>query len=487
MAYPGPYTWLGWICMTPWLITVKRSRPLSGFILGLAYGALYILPYKINGIFNAVSSLNPPYHMEYAISAVFYSPYILPFAIFGIYKSYQKNESTRGIITDAALLMLLIYLFPKIFPVTPALVLHNQPVMIQLADIGGVPLILFLQIMINFLFADLLCELWNKKLRLKTVSMLAGIFICILSYGLHRMHIFEGGQNDENGVSVEILAVQPNLPLSAGISGLIRDNKRYVFSALEMSRKGIGEHPSTELIVWPEAHANASCDPNGPVMKKLEQVSKELGKAFIFHCNDTIDEEHQYNVAAMVRPDGVVETEYRKRGLIPIFESDFFRFAVFGDSKDYFKVIPGKKPVSYNIGANVKVAPFVCYDIHFQELVRKSVINGGEILLHMSNERLFDDLMISYSDHAMAVFRAVEFKKPMVRVTNTGFGAFVSPTGELLGDGITPFGKKGAYWYKVAPNKTKTFYCRFGDVILYLMIIWLIMDLFCTHYWNKII
>ncbi|MBM4129117.1 MAG: apolipoprotein N-acyltransferase, partial [Nitrospira sp.] len=78
-----------------------------------------------------------------------------------------------------------------------------------------------------------------------------------------------------------------------------------------------------------------------------------------------------------------------------------------------------------------------------------------------------------YQHFSMAVFRAIENRKPVVRAANTGVSGFIDSNGKIL--------SKTALFYRVVltedikTDRTKTFYTRYGDLFSYICIVFSIL------------
>ncbi len=67
-----------------------------------------------------------------------------------------------------------------------------------------------------------------------------------------------------------------------------------------------------------------------------------------------------------------------------------------------------------------------------------------------------------------AVFRAVEQRRPLVRGTNSGFGAHIKATGEIVPGSITPMNERAVRQANLYIPKEVTIYHRIGDAWLWL-------------------
>ena len=66
----------------------------------------------------------------------------------------------------------------------------------------------------------------------------------------------------------------------------------------------------------------------------------------------------------------------------------------------------------------------------------------------------------------MAVFRAVENRRPMIRAANTGFSAFIGPEGRIIA--LSSLFEEETLKASIGiSNSPLTFYARFGDLFAF--------------------
>ncbi len=93
---------------------------------------------------------------------------------------------------------------------------------------------------------------------------------------------------------------------------------------------------------------------------------------------------------------------------------------------------------------------------------------GGNIIVNMSDDAWFGDSTAANIHLSLALFRSVEYRIPLVRAANPGFGAFVRATGEIESGSLTPLFDATAQAYTLhVPQKT-SIYFYLGDRLLYL-------------------
>jgi apolipoprotein N-acyltransferase len=60
------------------------------------------------------------------------------------------------------------------------------------------------------------------------------------------------------------------------------------------------------------------------------------------------------------------------------------------------------------------------------------VQNNAEFLVNMTNDAWFEKTGAPYQHFSMAVFRAVENRRALVRAANTGISGFIDPAGRVM-------------------------------------------------------
>jgi apolipoprotein N-acyltransferase len=69
----------------------------------------------------------------------------------------------------------------------------------------------------------------------------------------------------------------------------------------------------------------------------------------------------------------------------------------------------------------------------------------------------------------MAVFRAIENRKPVIRAANTGISGFIDSSGRVLSE--SPLFQRLVLSESVKTDRTLTFYTKYGDLFSYLCIV----------------
>ena len=110
-------------------------------------------------------------------------------------------------------------------------------------------------------------------------------------------------------------------------------------------------------------------------------------------------------------------------------------------------------------GLNVSTA--ICYEIAFPEEMRVNLHDDTDFILTVSNDSWFGHSDGPVQHLTIARMRALEFQKPLLRVTNGGITAAFSARGQELGR--IGLDRRGVLEVAFRPARGSTPYQRFGD------------------------
>jgi apolipoprotein N-acyltransferase len=113
----------------------------------------------------------------------------------------------------------------------------------------------------------------------------------------------------------------------------------------------------------------------------------------------------------------------------------------------------------------------ICFEGLFPEITRVYKDQGASFLLNISNDGWFKGSAELDQILQICVFRAVEFRIGVVRATNTGISAFISPDGRIDRVLESPNGKRkeieGVLEGPILLSSSGSLYTEFGDMVLY--------------------
>lgn len=195
-------------------------------------------------------------------------------------------------------------------------------------------------------------------------------------------------------------------------------------------------------------------------------------------ADDKPNQEREYYSAAILFQKNQVHTpqippeRYEKRILVPMGE--YIPFAFCRElAKQYgvFGSFTAGKEAKVMQCRHVKVAPSICYEETYGDIIRESRQIGAEMLVNLTSDVWYPNsrLPIQHLEHAR--FRTVENGVPLVRACNTG----VTGAMDSLGRSVAILGGKSpekvewiadALYVQVPTYIYDTLYSQFGDKLI---------------------
>jgi apolipoprotein N-acyltransferase len=235
------------------------------------------------------------------------------------------------------------------------------------------------------------------------------------------------------------------------------------------------------LIVWPESSSPYSFrrpDRSGGAGHGVETdetyatLVRDLARAYqatlIVGSVDYSapgDRLRAFNSAFAVGPDGSLTAAYAKMHLVPFGEYvPLHRLLFFVDRLAQGTIAdfaPGTSALPLPTVAG-PAATFICYEAIFPELVRRIARNRAAFLVNITNDAWFGTTAAPRQHLAMAVVRAAENRRYLVRAANTGISAIVDPYGRIQAS--TPLMEQVVLRGRMRSRTDLTPYAAWGDV-----------------------
>jgi apolipoprotein N-acyltransferase len=214
---------------------------------------------------------------------------------------------------------------------------------------------------------------------------------------------------------------------------------------------------------------NFSFERNEYFRGELVRFVREQHASLLFNSLEPTGDGGGYNAAVLVNEEGRVAAQYDKIRLMPFGEyvplprwmpgADSVR-GIVGD------FTPGERYTLMPLGGETQTSPragvFICLESAYPYITRRFADDGADVLIEITNDAYQGDTAIVRQHLSNAVLRAVETGRTLLRVTNTGISARISPRGELA-DETGRFREAVRAWPVARTDGGKTFYVRFGD------------------------
>ncbi len=108
----------------------------------------------------------------------------------------------------------------------------------------------------------------------------------------------------------------------------------------------------------------------------------------------------------------------------------------------------------------IKFGTPICFEIIFPELVRNFVNKGAEFLVTVTNDGWYGKSSAPYQHFSMAVLRAVENRRYLLRSATTGISGIIDPYGRILAQ--SELDTEIYLSSDIYPIQDLTFYTKYG-------------------------
>ena len=363
-----------------------------------------------------------------------------------------------------------------------------HPLLIQTARWGGVYMIGFWIVLANSVFAYALVLRKKRAWAISAIVLLpiAGVIILAVIPSMTNL-----SDRVLSKPEVIVVAVQPNVPMEpisdpAEIERLITRHTSLSIAALQdWERTGQldnaagmlvdsdwakDDSPTSRraiprLVIWPESPMNFAYGTDSPLRERLAAFAKANNTSVLLNSQEVAPKDGIYNSAVLINQEGSLVAQYDKIRLLP-----------FGEYVPLPEWVPGAGLIrgivgDFTPGTNYRLMPvgtlragvFICIESAYPSIARRFIGEGADVLINISNDGYLGATAVMRQHLANAVFRAVENGRPVVRVTNTGITAFITPNGEVKG-ATQGFRPEVRTWRIARAENVPSFYAAHGDL-----------------------
>jgi apolipoprotein N-acyltransferase len=474
-AFPNvELDWLAWVAMVPLLLAVATAGTRRSFTLGFIAGLTHFLSlvYWVAYTMVTFGGLNWPV----SVSILFLMAGFLALypAVFAVTASRLQHPGPATLVAIPAVWVATEYLRGIVFTGFPwELVGYSQyralPI-IQISDILGPYGVSYLVVFVNTAVAFLLLCLRRQRWqtdpvsgRLAVGSILAAVLLvglCV-AYGGWRMTDVD-----------RLAAAAPTLRGSA-VQGNIEQSLKWdsrfqtatVDKYIRLTRTALKQQP--QLVVWPETALPFYLFYQKALTERVLQGIAGSQAGFLVGSpavERTAAGADFFNRAYLLGPDGRRLGHYDKSHLVP-----------FGEYVPLKRWLPFLGKVVAQVGDfrpgtvgdtvdwnGTRLGVLICYEVIFPYISRAATKNGARLLVNITNDAWYGRSSAPYQHFSMAVFRAVENRRALIRAANTGISGFIDPSGRILA--ATPLFVEAVVTRDVPLLAQRSVYSRSGDV-----------------------
>ena len=330
---------------------------------------------------------------------------------------------------------------------------------------------------------------WNTTYVITSFFSILGVTLLISDYLVKSPVPFE------NSANANVIAVQPNVPMS----GLDRSKWRALrsrqaqlaetalakpdFSGVAKRQAKIEKPENLEkrtgfynemalesfkndkkIVILPESPMNFQYEEDPEFRAFIKDFASRNNVSVLFNSAepDARREYGYFNSAVLVNESGEKIIQYDKIYLLPFGEFVPLPEAI----ADIVPTMVGR----FSPGEEYDLLPFgdakagvmICFESHFPSLAREFVRSGADVLVEMTNDGYLGNTAVLRQHLASATFRAVETNRPVIRVTNVGITAYIDQLGRVL-DEADVYTEATRTWSITKSDGDETIYVRFGD------------------------
>ena len=462
------FHWCAWICLLPGLWTLPFARRSQLVALGLVAGLVAGIGrvYWITGTLQLYGGLS--FYQALFTNALLLLYLALYPALFFVLCSRLCFSSPLFPWATASLWVLLEWAQSWIITGFPWELLGysqylNLP-LIQLASITGVYGLSFLIVLVNATLAQIAL---SRSRVLIAAGPPAFLILGVLTFGHYRLNALQAASED----ALRIGIVQGNFPQDEKwkTDRRFRTTQRYI----ELTRSLEGTRP--DLIIFPETALPFYFQDSyySSLRRQITDLARELGTPILVGSLERQQEgptRKVYNRAFLVDAKGAVRDFADKVHLVPFGEylplAFLFQYLE-GLTAESGAFTHGEAHKALTLpGKDVDFGVFICFESIFPQITRTLTRLGATFLVTTTNDAWFGRSAAPYQHFSMAVLRAVETGRPVVRVANTGISGLIAPSGKILKK--TGLFETTAFTVSVHPRTESTLYVECGDTFLVL-------------------
>lgn len=453
-APPGGITWLIWLGFVPLTLvarTSRRRRPGRTFVLGWIGGlctGLVGFPW-IAETLERFGGLPMPVAM---LGLLLFSAWTaVPFGLWTLGVSRGPERGALAIAWPIVLWIALAGAWPALFPYTVVIGFAEAPAWMQAAELGGVPLVEALVLLAGILLADALlggpvgsspapsAVGGDRRARVVRATLAAALPVASHVAGQQRLAQIDAEEAGARRVRFGI--VQPNTAL-----GEIDTGDRMLRLRV-MSR--MAAEAGAQVLVWPEAGA-FPFRTRRPFVRDFSDPYRSVllghGLPTIFGAGSyDAESPWEYNTVHAMAADGTVVGSFDKTILVPFGEyvpvvdpAWAIRYVPSmahnnaGEGPARFVVRPAATPTDPS-PAPVSAGPLICYEDIFAGFAHEVATQPGgvEVFVNVTIDTWFGVTAEPWEHLALAQFRSVEHRIPMVRSVAAGASTVVDTGGRV--------------------------------------------------------
>ena len=455
---------LAWIGLAPLFVALRGASGARAFVLGWW---METLMYLLGGYW-LVNTMVDFGHIPLPLSLVFFVIVATANGVrMGLFAWWVRLAQAGGsawwynLLLAPCAFVALDFLFPRVFPWYLGFLQYPALPLIQMADLTGIHGVSFILVLCGVgtaAFARTRSTA-GKDGRYRTAAVVGCLVLLQLGYGLWRVPQVD--EAIERAEDLRVALIQPNHGIEDSGNGNTRAERLRILS--DMSAATLAHEP--DLVIWPESAYPYAVPSHQPSLNLPAGFTNDVpwllgGVAY----EDGAEGRRLFNSTWLMAPGRRVAGRYDKHVLLA--------FGEYVPMQRYLPILgrispaignftPGTGPRTLVLPAGVSIGPLICYEDIMPQPARLAVLQGAQVLVNLTNDMWFGPTRVPYQHRNAAAFRAVENRRSLVRVTNTGVTSVIDAVGRE--PAALPIYQRDTLVHDVAVLQGTTVYQRFGD------------------------
>jgi apolipoprotein N-acyltransferase len=456
--------YLAWVCLIPVLWALDDETLSVGEALLVAW--VFGLITHLGGYTWITGMLRDFGHLPIPLAVLGYFLLCLGqgslLAVWGLALNRVTTRLGMPLVWAAPVLMVLAERFwPALFPSYLSNSQYRQIVFIQSLDLWGPLGLTFILTLASAVIYQTLA--WRLRARHSPPRfgwlLLIALVIANVAYGVGSMaNIDDTVSLADERLSVGL--VQVNMGIYEKNENPAEGLRRHREQSREVAAQG------ADLVVWPESGYSVGIPTDVGNVKQWVMGALDVPLLFGgIRVEGTGRDRRIYNTAFLADRDGDLLGTYDKTYLLAFGEylpfgewfPSLYDMALFRHTTHFYHGTHTRPLVLDGI----RIGVLICYEDILPRFVNRVMEHEPHVLVNLTNDAWFGRSREPLIHLALAVFRAVEQRRFLVRATNTGISAFVDPAGRIVKQ--TPIFARANLLEEVTPLSVRTPYARFGD------------------------
>lgn len=387
-----------------------------------------------------------------------------------------------------ALFTIIEWAIPKLFPWYIGHAFYQQLWLIQLCELTGTTFLTFsLYSLGGFIgwLTNINPASRPKALRFAPLPILCFVLMIGFSFWTLKARPIPLGRE------IKVALIQANigsLDKLRSEQGVISLVDRVLNTYKDLTQKTLMAKP--DLILWPETAIPLELDrPSARQMQVFDFV-KETHIPLISGAYGTssIHPFKGYNSAFLLDPsaESLRVDSYHKNILLafgeylPLGNTFPSLYKTFPQVSDFER---GNTQNIFTLGDGTRLGISICYEAIVPGFIRKIGRQGVNALINLTNDSWFGPTSEPHLHGALTVFRAIEHRVPLVRVTNTGVSFTVSHLGEMSAKTSVYQPETAVRTVNVTAAASPSFYALYGD--WFISILSILLGAFIFSLWRR--